>query len=102
MGLGIQFNKISSLMSIITWPESSKASPRPSPTTPFVMLKIQVTHIIDGGSSPRRQTLRHPSKNRYQKVADSLEDQWSLLRPGQAFPRRVVVICNLARRRPGN
>ena len=44
-------------------------------STPFVMLKIQVTHTIDGESSSRRQTLRHPSKNRYQKVADSLEDR---------------------------
>jgi len=43
MGLGMQFNKMSSLMSIITWPESSKPPSRPSATTPFVMLKIQVT-----------------------------------------------------------
>jgi hypothetical protein len=92
MGLEIEFNKNELLMSIVSWPESSMGPPRHSSPTPFVILKFRITHTIDGETSSRRQALRHLSKNRYQKSADSLEDRWSLLRPAKHSPRRVVVI----------
>jgi hypothetical protein len=86
---GIQFNKnVSAYVSNFV-ARKLKCPP------PFVMLKIQVTHTIDGESSFRRQTLRHPSKNRYQKLADSREDRWSLLRRSSTPFTGFVVICNL-------